>query len=68
MGDLLLVLSLMAVPLMILVAVGCLNWRDGRRWIDGSRRRRGHVAPTDSSTRPQRAPTSHQRVDVYLRR
>ena len=37
MGSSLLILSLMAVPLMILVAVGLLNWRDGR--VHTSRKR-----------------------------
>jgi hypothetical protein len=58
MGNLLLVLSLMAVPMMILVVVGCLNWRDVRWPIDRSRQGRGAVATTDSSmrTRPAHLP------------
>jgi hypothetical protein len=68
MGSSLLVLSLMAVPLMILVAIGCLNWRDGRWPIAESRQRRGGAAPTDNSTRVLCPHASHQRVDVFLRK
>ncbi|HYB35124.1 MAG TPA: hypothetical protein VEF72_04565 [Mycobacterium sp.] len=55
MGNSLLVLSLMAVPMMILVAIGYLNRRDGRWPIDRSRERPGGVAPTEGSTRARRA-------------
>jgi hypothetical protein len=62
MGSSLLVLSLMAVPLMILVAVGYLNWHDGHWLSHRSRQLRHKVAPADGSTHPEVS------RDVYLRR
>ncbi len=55
MGNSLLILSLLAVPMMILVAIGYLDRRDGRRPIEWSRQPSDKVAPTDGSTRARRA-------------
>ncbi|MGO9383792.1 MAG: hypothetical protein ACLP4W_17315 [Mycobacterium sp.] len=67
MGSLLLIVSLMAVPLMILVAVGWLNWRDGRRSTHRSRQARARaLAPTARHVRD--AHSSQERVGVYLHR
>ncbi len=67
MGSCLLVVSLMAVPLMILVAVGCLNWPDGR-WLT-QRNRRARATSLPPTARPTGgAPASQERVGIYLRR
>jgi hypothetical protein len=44
MGNLLQVVSLMAVPMLILVAIGYRNWRDGRWPTERSRHRPGGAA------------------------
>jgi hypothetical protein len=67
MGSLLLVLSLMAAPLTILVAVGCLNGRDGRRLAHRSwQPRAGSLPPM--ARHVHGAHSSQERVGVYLRR
>ena len=67
MGSLLLVLSLMAVPLMILVAVGYLNWHGGRQLTHRSRWARATSLPA-TAQHTGGAPTSPERVGIYLRR